>query len=122
MDSATPKFSVFKEFRLSCAHSVTSFGDDHKCSRKHGHTYKIRIDVHKHVNPETNIAMAFQDIEDAWNKVGQPLDHTDLNLKFAQPTTEVLAMYIHGQMTMQLGHSCSVEVRETETSGVAIRL
>lgn len=115
-------FAVFKEFRLYCAHSVQSFGSDHKCSRKHGHCYKVRVEVHKYVTPETNVALPFDDIEAAWKKVGDPLDHTDLNDKFgANPTTEVLAMYLHGQMQMALGHKCSIEVRETESSGVVIR-
>ena len=115
-------FAVFKEFRLYCAHSVQSFGVDHKCSRKHGHCYKVRVEVHKYVEPSTNIALPFDDIEAAWKKVGEPLDHTDLNEKFgANPTTEVLAMYLHGQMGMALGHKCSIEVRETESSGVVIR-
>jgi 6-pyruvoyltetrahydropterin/6-carboxytetrahydropterin synthase len=115
-------FSVFKEFRLYCAHSVQSFGGEHKCSRKHGHCYKVRIEVHRHVDPKTFIAIPFDEIEKAWKKVGEPLDHTDLNDKFgSSPTTEVLAMYLHGQIGIELGHRCSIEVRETESSGVVIR-
>jgi 6-pyruvoyltetrahydropterin/6-carboxytetrahydropterin synthase len=115
-------FAVFKEFRLYCAHSVQSFGADHKCSRKHGHCYKVRVEVHKYVEPETNIALPFDDIEKAWQKVGQPLDHTDLNDRFGvNPTTEVLAMYLHGQLQIEIGHKVSIEVRETESSGVVIR-
>ena len=114
--------AVFKEFRLYCAHSVQVFGEGHKCSRKHGHCYKVRVEVHKHVDPDTNIAIPFDDIERAWREVGESLDHTDLNEKFgSNPTTEVLAMYLHGQMGIALGHQCSVEVRETESSGVIIR-
>ena len=115
-------FAVFKEFRLYCAHSVQSFGEEHKCSRKHGHCYKIRIEVHKHVDAKSNISIPFDDIESAWDTVGQPLDHTDLNDKFGpNATTEVLAMYLHGQMCVALGYPCSIEVRETESSGVVIR-
>lgn len=120
--SNVPSFIVFKEFRLYCAHSVQVFGDGHKCSRKHGHCYKVRVEVHKYVEPETNIAIPFDDIESAWQQVGEPLDHTDLNEKFGpDPTTELLAMYLHGQLQMVIGHKVSVEVRETESSGVMIR-
>lgn len=114
-------FSVFKEFRLYCAHSVQSFGADHRCARKHGHCYKIRVEVHSYVDPKTNVCIPFDDIEAAWEKVGAPLDHTDLNERWANPTTEVLAMYLHGQLGVALGYPCSIEVRETETSGVVIR-
>lgn len=118
----TPKFTVFKEFRLYCAHSVQSFGVDHKCSRKHGHCYKVRIEVHRYVDTATNISIPFDEIEKAWRKVGEPLDHTDLNDKFGpNATTELLAIYLHGQMGVTLGYECSIEVKETESSGVIIR-
>lgn len=82
----------------------------------------MRVEVHKYVEPETNVAIPFEEIEAAWRKVGEPLDHTDLNEKFGvNPTTEVLAMYLHGQLCMALGCKCSIEVRETESSGVVIR-
>lgn len=114
--------SVFKEFRLYCAHSVAMFGDGHKCSRKHGHCYKIRIEVHGFIDPTANLLIPFEDIQAAWNKVGEPLDHTDLNDKFgADATTELLAMYLQGQMSVELKRQCSIEVRETESSGVVIR-
>lgn len=120
--SSVGGFSVFKEFRLYCAHSVQAFGGKHKCARKHGHCYKIRVDVYREVDPTTSVAIPFNQIEDAWKKVGDPLDHTDLNEKFGpNATTEALAMYLHGQMTVELGCRCSVEVRETESSGVAVR-
>ena len=120
--SDKPAVSVFKCFRLYCAHSVSVFGENHKCSRKHGHCYKIWVEVHKHVDAKTNLVMPFDDIEAAWAEVGKPLDHTDLNDKFgSNPTTEVLAMYLQAQMAMKLQEKVSIEVQETETSGVRIR-
>lgn len=114
---------VFKEFRLYCAHSVQSFGNQHKCSRKHGHCYKVRVEVYKPIDHSTNIAISFDDIEQAWIAIGAPLDHTDLNDKFGDnPTTEVLAVYLHGGLQEAIGHPVSIEVRETESSGVVIRL
>jgi len=111
---------VFKEFTLYCAHSVLAFGVNHKCARKHGHTYKIKVGVYGNVDAKTNIVIPFDEIEKAWNKVGKPLDHTDLDDKFPTPTTECLAMYLQGQLNMELRRPVSVEVRETESSGVYI--
>lgn len=114
--------AVFKEFRLYCAHSIQTFGSEHKCARKHGHCYKVRIEVIQKIDAASNISIPFDDIEKAWRKVGEPLDHTDLNDKFGpNPTTEILAVYLHGQMQMELQRSCNIEVRETESSGVIIR-
>jgi 6-pyruvoyltetrahydropterin/6-carboxytetrahydropterin synthase len=111
---------VFKEFVLYCAHSLNIFGDEHKCARKHGHSYKIKIGVYGNTNPTTNIVIPFDEIESAWLKIGKPLDHTDLDDKFPTPTTECLAMYLQGQLNVELRRPVSVEVRETESSGVYI--
>lgn len=114
--------AVFKEFRLYCAHSVQAFGDQHKCARKHGHTYRIRVEVQCVVESSTNIAMPFDEVEAAWEKIGKPLDHTDLNDKFGRnPTTEVLAMYLHGQFGVELQRQVNVEIQETESAGIVIR-
>lgn len=112
---------TFKEFRLYCCHSVSSFGPDHKCARKHGHTYKIRVTALGSVNKDTMIVVPFEKIEEVWSTHCAHLDHTDLNSTFVNPTTEVLAMYIHGKMTVHLGLPVEVEVKETESSGVIIR-
>lgn len=112
---------VWKEFRLYCAHSVRSFGENHKCAAMHGHTYKIRVEVHCNVDPATNIAIPFDDIESAWQEVGAKFDHTNLNESFAEnPTTEHLAMHLQGQMYVKLGKRVTITVQETESSGVTI--
>lgn len=122
MSEIVPSVAVFKTFRLYCAHSITAFGPDHKCSKKHGHTYRVRVEAHQAVDSDTLIAIPFEKIEQAWREVGEPLDHTDLNEKFGHnPTTEVVAMYLQGQMSIRLGCDCTVEVQETESSGVIIR-
>lgn len=113
---------VFKEFRLYCAHSVQAFGPDHKCARKHGHTYKIRVEVEGVIDAKSNILIPFDAIEAAWRKVGEPLDHTDLNDKFgSNATTELLAIFLQGQLSVELRRSVNVCVQETESSGVYVK-
>lgn len=113
---------VFKEFRLYCCHSVTAFGPNHKCCRKHGHTYKIRVEVECNVDPATMISMPFEQLEKAWQTTGEPLDHTDLNDTFGpNATTEVLAIFLQGQLSFHLQKPVNVIVQETESSGVIIR-
>lgn len=114
--------SVFKEFRLYCAHSVLAFGENHKCARKHGHTIRVRVCVLAEVSEHTGISVAFSDIEAAWDASVAHLDHTDLNDTFGDnPTAEVLALYIQQQMQKCLNLPCDVELKETETSGVIVK-
>ena len=103
---------------------MTAFGPDHKCARKHGHAYKVRVCVIKDIDAASSIAIPFQDIESVWDHVGKPLDHTDLNDSLpgaaGNPTTEMLAMYLHGQLSIRLPGRVKIEVRETDSSGVVI--
>ena len=112
---------VWKEFRLYCAHSIRSFGENHKCAALHGHTYKIRVEVHCDIDPTTNISMPFDDIEAAWQECGGIYDHTNLNDSLCpNPTTEALAMQLQGQLTVAIGKPVTITVQETESSGVTI--
>lgn len=112
---------VFKDFRLYCAHSVQSFGPEHKCSRVHGHCYRVRVEVQSKMHPRTCIAISFDDIETAWLKVAGHLDHSNLNDTFGpNATTEVLAEYLHKALCVELKSSIRLTVQETESSGVIV--
>lgn len=36
---------IFKDFHFEAAHRLPNVPDAHKCSRLHGHNYKVRIEV-----------------------------------------------------------------------------
>lgn len=113
---------IFREFTFEAAHRLTHLPDEHKCSRLHGHSYRVQVRVAGPVGPETGWIMDFQEIKDAFAPLHNKLDHRYLNEVegLGNPTSENLARWIWDRLTGTLPLS-EVVVRETCTSGCAYR-
>lgn len=116
------KTTVFKEFTFDSAHSLPHLPRTHKCSRLHGHTYHVRIEVTGEVGP-LGIVVDYADIAKAWGPMHSTLDHTFLNdipgLEIS--TSENLARWIYDRMLPVLPDLSAVIVRETCTAGAEVR-
>ncbi len=112
---------VFKEFTLYCSHSIDAFGPDHKCARKHGHSYRVTVSVHVEVQGN-GISIPFDRLGVACELVAKRFDHTDLNVTMAPvpPTCENLAIEIHRMVTHRIPGPCTVKIKETDSSGVIV--
>jgi len=113
---------IFREFTFEAAHRLIQVPDGHKCSRLHGHSYRVQIRVAGPVGQQTGWVMDFQDITDAFAPLHDQLDHRYLNevAGLANPTSENLARWIWDRLVGRLPLS-EVLVRETCSSGCAYR-
>ena len=115
---------VFKEFTLYCSHSIDAFGPDHKCARKHGHSYRVTVTVTTVVG-ENGISIPFDELGSICERISKRFDHTDLNTTMAPtiPTCENLAFLILALVLDLMPKSCSsckVMIKETDSSGVVV--
>ena len=110
--------TVFKWFSFEAAHSLPHLPKTHKCSRVHGHSYKVRVSCSGWPDGHSGFVIDYADISAVWKEKCEPrLDHHDLNdLLGDQSTSERLAIWIWKQMEC-LGCLSEVEVRETPTAG-----
>jgi 6-pyruvoyltetrahydropterin/6-carboxytetrahydropterin synthase len=110
---------IFKEFTFDSAHRLPNVRDGHKCSRLHGHTYKVVIAVAGPVGEFSGWVRDFADISTAWVDLHMVLDHNYLNEidGLENPTSELLAVWIWDRIIGKLPDLVSVTVRETCTSG-----
>jgi 6-pyruvoyltetrahydropterin/6-carboxytetrahydropterin synthase len=113
---------IFKDFTFEAAHRLPNVPTDHKCSRLHGHSYRVEIRVTGEVGERSGWVMDFQDVKDAFAPLHGQLDHRYLNEVegLENPTSEVLARWIWERLTDALPLS-QVLVRETCTSGCVYR-
>ena len=97
--------------------------DDHKCSRLHGHSYRIEVRVSGPVGSETGWVVDFADLKAAWRPLHEALDHRYLNEipGLENPTSENLARWIWERLALNLDGLSEVIVRETCTSGCSFR-
>lgn len=109
--------SIFKKFTIEAAHRLPLVASGHKCSRIHGHSFKIEIHVTGSIDPATGWVMDFGDIKRAFKPVEESLDHHFLNEipGLENPTSEIIASWIWHKL--RLPGLSLVVVHETCTSG-----
>ena len=110
---------IFKEFTFEAAHRLPNVPPGHKCSRLHGHSYRVEVHVRGPVGPQTGWVMDFSDIKEVFEPVRAKLDHYYLNEVegLENPTSENLSRWIWKRLRSTLPQLSKVVVRETCTSG-----
>ena len=112
------KVKLTKIFTFEAAHRLPCAGDEHKCSKTHGHSYKVEITVKGEIDSEKGWFMDYSDIKSAWKPIGEILDHCMLNdlEGLSNPTSELLAVWIWHKLEDKLPGLHAVTIHETATS------
>ncbi len=110
---------IFKVFHIEAAHRLPNLPASHKCSRLHGHSFRVEIHISGELQPDTGWVMDFADLKEAFRPVFEALDHRYLNeiQGLENPTSEMLARWIWEHLRSVLPGLCKVVIAETCTSG-----
>ncbi|MET0497511.1 MAG: 6-carboxytetrahydropterin synthase QueD [Steroidobacteraceae bacterium] len=110
---------IFRAFTIEAAHRLPQVPHGHKCSRLHGHSFRIELYLRGPVGPESGWVMDFADVKAAFQPTYDRLDHHYLNdvPGLENPTSENLARWLWEQMKPLLPLLSKVVVHETCTSG-----
>jgi 6-pyruvoyltetrahydropterin/6-carboxytetrahydropterin synthase len=110
---------IYKEFQIEAAHLLPNLPAGHKCSRLHGHSYRIAVYIEGEVDEYTGWVMDFADIGKVFEPVFEKLDHRYLNeiAGLENPTSENLARWVWQQLKPVLPVLVAVHIKETCTSG-----
>ncbi|OBU88324.1 6-pyruvoyl trahydropterin synthase family protein [Chromobacterium subtsugae] len=103
---------VWLNTSFEAAHHLPHVPPGHKCGRLHGHGFGVRI--------VADAARCSQDdLARAWEPLRGRLNHRYLNdiAGLDNPTSEVLAQWLHQQLRDALPGLAWVEVRETHSAG-----
>ena len=114
---------IFKEFTFEAAHRLPNLPAGHKCTRLHGHSFRVAVHVTGPVAEREGWVMDFADIKSAFQPIKDQLDHYYLNEieGLENPTSEVLARWIWTRLAPRLPGLTQLVVRETCTSGCIYR-
>ncbi|MEO8671405.1 MAG: 6-carboxytetrahydropterin synthase QueD [Tahibacter sp.] len=112
---------IFKIFQIEAAHRLPAVPDGHKCSRLHGHSFRIEVHVAGDPGEQTGWIMDFADLKAAFAPTFDALDHRYLNdvEGLDNPTSENLAVWIWQDLKPRLPALSRIVVHETCTSGCA---
>jgi len=121
--STAGAMEIFREFIFEAAHRLPNLPADHKCSRLHGHSFRVTVHVEGALLPQEGWVMDFADLKRAFQPLYDRLDHHYLNdiEGLENPTSEVLAIWIWDRLAPTLAGLTQIVVRETCTSGCGYR-
>ncbi len=106
---------IIQDFRFEAAHRLPKVPEGHKCSRLHGHSYKVEVVVGGTVDPESGWVCDFAEVEDAWRGLHDTLDHRYLNEipGLENPTSEIIAAFVWHRLKPAFPGLAKVVVHET---------
>ena len=101
-----------RDVHFEAAHRLPNVPVDHKCSRLHGHSFRVTLTIGGDVDPKLGWIVDFAEIARAWEPLHELLDHHYLNEVpgLENPTSENLAHFIAERVKLPL---VSVTVHET---------
>jgi 6-pyruvoyltetrahydropterin/6-carboxytetrahydropterin synthase len=110
---------IFKTFTIEAAHRLPNVPEGHKCSRLHGHSFRVELRVTGEPGEHSGWVMDFAEIKAAFRPLYEQLDHHYLNEidGLDNPTSERLAIWIWERLKPVLPNVSEVIVHETCTSG-----
>lgn len=89
-------FTIGKQFTFEAAHHLPHLPPEHKCSRPHGHSYTVLVDISASSLDDRGFVVDYGDLDPLADWIQREFDHRDLNDIIDPTTAEVLARYIGG--------------------------
>ena len=106
---------ISKEFKFEASHILSRHPG--KCSRLHGHSWRVRITVAGEVDFDTGFVLDYAKLSMIVDPVIDSLDHRHLNAFVSYPSAENIAIYIADMLRPNLDSLAKffiVEVSETQ--------
>jgi 6-pyruvoyltetrahydropterin/6-carboxytetrahydropterin synthase len=104
-------YRVSKRFGFSASHVLAGLGDDHPCSRLHGHNYEIEVIAEAAELDERGFVVDFRELDDVKRWVDATLDHRHLNdVMDGQPSAEAIARLVSDWATANLPPAVATKV------------
>ncbi|WP_029062626.1 6-pyruvoyl tetrahydropterin synthase family protein [Labrenzia sp. DG1229] len=108
-------YKITKEFHFSASHQLLGLGEDHPCSRFHGHNYVVEVDL---ASDELNIigfVRDYNELKPLKAYIDDTLDHRHLNDVLGDDcvTAERLAKHLFDWCKVEWPETMAVRVSET---------
>ena len=112
-----------KDFTFEAAQTLPNVPPGHKCSRMHGHSFKVEVSIEGTVDPHTGWIYDHACISRAMDPILNMLDHSYLNEidGLANPTIEIMAAWLWERLKDQCPGLCEIVIHETPTARCVYR-
>jgi 6-pyruvoyltetrahydropterin/6-carboxytetrahydropterin synthase len=108
-------YRISKEFHFSASHQLLALGDDHPCSRLHGHNYVVVVELKSERLNEVGFVRDYLDLKPFKTYLDDQLDHQHLNDVFGDDgvTAERMAKHFFDWCRERWPEVSAVRVHET---------
>jgi len=107
-------YTISKEFSFDAAHHLEGLPENHPCSRLHGHTYVVIIELSSAKLNEIGFVLDYRKLSIVKDFIDSALDHKYLNdFLPCNPTAENIAKYLFNLFKQQIPQLSAVSVKET---------
>ena len=115
--------TIARSFRLEAARHLPRLPPSHPCARLHGHSFVVEVVCEGPVDPVLGWLVDYDDISAAFRPIAAALDHRLLNdvEGLDNPTSELLARWIHDRLAPALPSLAAVTVCETPETRATYR-
>ena len=112
---------IYRTYTIHSARYIPTLPDSHPCSKMHGHTFKIIIELDGAIDKTTGFVMDFYDIDVIVKaNVIDSLDHKVLNEidGLHNPSSEYLSIWIWDKLFPQLPILSQITISEEHGTGI----
>ena len=107
-----PSLELRRTFQVEAAHRLPNLPSEHKCSRLHGHSFRITLRVCGEMDPTLGWVIDYADIKAAFAPLFETLDHHYLNevAGLENPTSEHwerLVGALPGLSAVEIAETCT---------------
>jgi 6-pyruvoyltetrahydropterin/6-carboxytetrahydropterin synthase len=108
------------DFVFSAAHHLPRY--EGRCSRPHGHNYKLRVTLEGAPDPHSGMIIDFYALQDiVQSRVLDAIDHRDLNEILENPTAELIVIWIWERLREALPALAELTLWEVDECFVTYR-
>lgn len=113
-------FEIEQHFRIESARFLSRLDANHPCSRMHGHSFQITLNLVGPLDKEKGWLIDFNEVQAVVAPLLKTLDHRILNEVpgLENPTSELLAQFIYEHLKPNLPLLRQVTVSETPETKV----
>jgi len=108
---------ISKEFEFDAAHYLTHVNEKHPCSKMHGHTWRVVVELKGHIEPN-GFVLDFRELSAIVKPLIEQLDHSTLNEHdgLSNPTSEHLAAWFWLRLASKLDRLNAIDIWESPRS------
>ena len=112
---------IFRSYRFHAARFIPTLEDEHPCSKMHGHTFNIIVEIDGEIDKNTGFVMDFYDIDKIVNlNILKAIDHKILNEipGLENPSSEYLSIWIWNNLKDYLPLLSKITISEEHGTGM----